>query len=84
MTDRFYVFLDKEQSGGWRVELRNKPGTVANLQEGTAEFCNSLIDHRLRDIVNAETSGIREALVKRAFMEGVPKPGLEGAIFKKP
>lgn len=80
MTDRFYVFLDKEQSGRWQIELRNKPGAAVNLQEAVAEFCNSLVDHRLRDIVNAETGGIREALVKRAFMEGVPKPGLEGAV----
>lgn len=80
MTDRFFLFLDKDQDGRWIVELRNKPDSQADLQQALSEFCNSLIDFRLRDIVNAETGGIREALVRRAFMEGVPKPGLEDAI----
>ena len=80
MTDRFFLFLDKDQDGRWIVELRNKPDSQADLRQALSEFCNSLIDFRLRDIVNAETGGIREALVRRAFMEGVPKPGLEGAV----
>jgi len=80
MTDRFFLFLDKDQDGRWIVELRNKPDNQADLQAALSEFCNALIDFRLRDIVNAETGAIREALVRRAFMEGVPKPGLEGAV----
>jgi His-Xaa-Ser system protein HxsD len=79
-TDRYFVFIDREASGRWIVEIRNKPGNTSDLQEATAEFCNTLIDYRLRDLVTAETGGIREALVRRAFMEGVPRPGLEGAI----
>src|SRR6185369_3735856 len=80
LTDRFFVFLDRTEDGRWMAEMRNKPGGSANLQDATSEFCNSLIEFRLRDIVNAETGAIREALVRRAFLEGVPKPGLEGAI----
>jgi His-Xaa-Ser system protein HxsD len=80
MTDRFYLFIDKRPSGPWLIEMRNKPGSSADLQQACAELCNSIIDFRLRDIVNKETLGIREALVKRAFVEGVPKPGLDGAI----
>jgi len=79
-TDRYFVFIDREDNCRWIVEIRNKPGKTSDLQEATAEFCNALIDYRLRDLVTAETGSIREALVRRAFMEGVPKPGLEGAI----
>lgn len=80
MTDRFFVFLDRDPDGRWIVEIRSKAGSAADLRDATSEFCNSLIDFRLRDIVNAETGSIREALVRRAFMEGVPKPGLDGAV----
>jgi His-Xaa-Ser system protein HxsD len=79
-TDRSYVFLDKDSDGRWLVEIRSKSPSDEQLQQALADFCNSLIDFRLRDIVNAETGAIREALVRRAFMEGIPKVGLEGAI----
>lgn len=78
LTDRHYVFLDRE-GGRIRVEIRNKPGTSADLQLACADFCNALVDFRLRDIVAKETGGIREALVKHAFLQGVPEPGLPGA-----
>jgi His-Xaa-Ser system protein HxsD len=78
LTDSHYVFLDRE-GGRIRVEIRNKPGSDADLRQTCAEFCNSLIDFRLREIVAQETGTIREALVKQAFMEGVPTPGLSGA-----
>ena len=80
LTDRFYLFLERIPSGAVRVELRNKPGSTASLQGACAEFCNALIDFNVREIVNRETLGIREALLRHAFMEGVPKPGLEGAV----
>jgi His-Xaa-Ser system protein HxsD len=78
LTDRFYVFLDRD-GARIRIELRNKPGSTADLQQACAELCNALVDFRLRDIVSQETGGIRDALVKQAFLEGVPKPGLSGA-----
>jgi His-Xaa-Ser system protein HxsD len=78
LTDRQFVFLDRE-GGRIRVEIRNKPGSEADLRQACAEFCNALVDFRLRDIVAQETGSIREALVKQAFMEGVPTAGLSGA-----
>jgi His-Xaa-Ser system protein HxsD len=78
LTDRHYVFLDKE-GDRMRIEIRNKSGSTADLQQACAEFCNAMVDFRLRDIVARETGGIRDALVKQAFLEGVPKPGLDGA-----
>jgi His-Xaa-Ser system protein HxsD len=79
-TDKHYVFLERADSGAIKIELRNKPGSNADLATTCSEFCNSLVDFRVREIVNNETSGIRETLIKRAFLEGVPASGLTGAI----
>ncbi len=61
------------------ARTNNKPGSTADLSQACAELCNALVDFRLRDIVAQETGGIRDALVKQAFLEGIPKPGLAGA-----
>jgi len=78
-TDRYYVFLDRAPEGRIVVELRAKEADHGDLRVACAEFCNALVDFRVRDIVTKETMPIREALVTRAFTEGVPKPGLQGA-----
>lgn len=78
-TDRFYVFLDVPQPGRVMVEFRPKE-TIADdgLQAAVAEFCNMLLDFRVREVVLLETAQIREALVTRAFMEGIPHSGFPG------
>jgi His-Xaa-Ser system protein HxsD len=78
-TDRYYLFLDRTAEGRIVVELRIKNVSDGDLRAACAEFCNALIDFRVRDIVGQETMPIREALVTKAFMEGVPEPGLHGA-----
>lgn len=79
-TDRFYLFLDSTEDGRVTVEFRAKTSSSpTQLQEACAEFCNSLIDFRVREEVRKQTGPIREALVTKAFMEGIPKPGLTGA-----
>jgi His-Xaa-Ser system protein HxsD len=78
-TDRYYVFLDRAPEGRIVVELRAKEADHSDLRVACAEFCNALIDFRVRDIVAKETMPIREALVTKAFTEGVPHPGLQGA-----
>lgn len=76
-TDRFYIFLDSPNEGRVLVELRSKdPAQPSDLKAACAEFCNSLIDFRVRDLVAQETMGIRETLVTKAFMEGIPKSSL--------
>lgn len=79
-TDRFYVFLDTASNNRLLVELRVKVASPqkTDLQGACAEFCNSLVDFRVRSMVLTETSAVREALVAKAFMEGVPKPPIEG------
>ena len=78
-TDRYYVFLDRAPEGRIVVELRAKEVGGDDLRIACAEFCNALIDFRVRDIVAKETMPIREALVTKAFTEGVLRPGLQGA-----
>ena len=80
-TDSFYLYLDAPQHGRVTVELRAKgPTTAEALERACSEFCNSLIDFRVRQIVLAETIPIREALILKAFAEGVSTPGLAGAV----
>lgn len=76
-TERFYVFLDTSSDDRLLVELRPKITSPAvDLLAACAEFCNSLVDFRVRGMVLSETNNVRDALVTKAFMEGVPKPGI--------
>jgi His-Xaa-Ser system protein HxsD len=79
-TDRFYLFIDADGADRLSIEIRSKDDTSSDLSSAAREFCNSLVDFRLRDIVNAETGSIRDSLVRRAFQEGQPKAGLSGAV----
>jgi len=79
-TDRYYVFIDDDGPERLSIEIRQKSDDFTDLTIAADEFCNSLIDFRLRDIVNAETGSIRDSLIRRAFQEGRPSVGLNGAI----
>lgn len=77
-TDRFYVFLDTASDDRLLVELRPKVSSApVDLAVACAEFCNSLVDFRVRGMVLNETNAVREALVTKAFMEGIPKPSIK-------
>jgi His-Xaa-Ser system protein HxsD len=79
-TDRFYVFVDPTPDNRVSIELRPKSASShVDLQGACGEFCNSLVDYRVRGLVLNETSVVRDALVAKAFMEGIPKPA-EGDI----
>ena len=73
-TDRFYIFLDSTPDNRLSVELRPKVSAPpTDLQSACAEFCNSLVDFHVRALVLKETHAVREALVTKAFMEGIPE-----------
>ena len=77
-TDRFYVYIGSSAPQQLDIELRSKSADQAvDLQASLAEFCNSLIDFSVREIVSKETGSIREALVTHAFTEGIPKTAAE-------
>jgi His-Xaa-Ser system protein HxsD len=57
-----------------RLTLKHKIPTLENpnpirIDELTGEFCNSLLDFELRRQVEAETAGIRQLIVAKAFSE---------------
>lgn len=77
-TDRYYLFLEPTPNGEIAIEIRGKATMTADdLKAAASEFCNSLIDFRVRERVMQQTATIRDALVVRAFAEGMPA-GLPG------
>jgi His-Xaa-Ser system protein HxsD len=80
-TDRFFVHLRRSGAETIMVELRHKgEGTAEELSRALSEFCNSLIDFKLRQVVLGETGAIREALVSKAFSEGLAGRRLGPAV----
>jgi His-Xaa-Ser system protein HxsD len=79
-TDQYYVFIAKDRSSGLvGVELRAKSGSsVDSLKGAVGEFSNQLLDYDVRQRVFAETSAVRDTLIKKAFFEAKapPPPGL--------
>lgn len=71
-TDRYYVYLASNDDGKIVVELRAKtPTSKDELGVACSEFCNSLVDYRVRESVLAETKTVREQLILKAFGEGL-------------
>lgn len=71
-TDQCYVFIDKStpEDSSLLVELRNKSSVDDSLTKLAREFCNRLLDQRVRDIVIKETGKVRDFLVEKAFQDG--------------
>jgi His-Xaa-Ser system protein HxsD len=70
-TDSHYLFLSRLPRGTvLTVELRQKQGTsLADLQAAGGEFANRLLDAEVRQRVLAETSNVRDTLIRKAFFE---------------
>lgn len=51
--------------------IRAKGNQELCLENIAGEFCNSLIDQSVREIVNNQTQGIRDVIVKKAFSEAL-------------
>ncbi len=78
-TDRYYLFLDATSDGKVIVEIRGKSSLAPDVLKATIlDFCNSLVDFRVREQVMKQTSSVRDALILRAFGEGSPWPDLPG------
>jgi His-Xaa-Ser system protein HxsD len=76
-TDKFYVFLAKNfETGLLDIEFRLKQGEdTEQLKIACGEFSNYLLDQEVRQKVLLETSGIRDALIKKAFVDArIPPP----------
>ena len=70
-TDQYYVYFSEDRNTGLlNVELRLKQGDDAErLKAACGEFWNKLLDYQVRETVLAQTSSIRDTLVKKAFFE---------------
>lgn len=73
-TDRCYLFITRPGPDLFRVQFKTKglktPNTVPEpLEDIAGEFLNSLLDHQLRQDIEAQTGQIRELLVAKAFAE---------------
>lgn len=72
-TDRYYLFLSRnlKEAKYIRIEIRQKKESDScHLDAACREFCNALIDYRVRRIILSETRDIRDALLRKAFGEG--------------
>lgn len=68
-TDRCYLFLKRVDRDSIEVHITPKTNNldVGNL---VGDFCNELIDQRLRTDIARESGKIREIIVAQAFAEG--------------
>lgn len=75
-TDRCYLFLSRLPASCIAVQIKAKQGGVP-LDQVAGEFCNELINQRIRVDIARETGRIRELIVAKALAEG----NLLGAEF---
>ena len=80
LTDDYYIYLSrfsKQPDVFISAELRLKDLSENNmplLEESCHDFCNILIDQEVRQIIQRETSTLRDTLVQKAFFEGCSSP----------
>ena len=67
-TDRAYLYLRTETSHEIIVEFRSKQNQE-NLHPVIGDFCNELVNQRIRLDLAAETQSIRQMIVAQAFSE---------------
>ncbi len=74
ITDRCHVRLVTTPEGKLFAEICTKDGrSDATPIEIRKDFENALVDFTLRERIASETREIHEALIKRAFVESMPK-----------
>lgn len=85
LTDQYYLYLFRDGThpeSKLIVELRlKKQGDQIFLENACREFSNNLLDQEVRQTVQAETSGLRDSLVQKAFFEGRPRAFAGQAIL---
>ncbi len=69
-TDRCYLFLTREEGNPPVVTVQfSKKSPNHDLPAIAGEFCNELINQKVRADIAAETKAIRELIVAQAFAE---------------
>lgn len=64
--DRCHVLIEPLDSEKTKVTLKAKK-LLENVEFLAGEFCNEVLDQELREVVAAETEGIRNLLMAEAF-----------------
>lgn len=73
LSDRCHIHFRPRIDGQLVAEVRVKDGAGLDLTAACGEFCNALADAALRTRIAAETAGIQEALLQRAFVQLLPE-----------
>lgn len=75
-TNIAYVHMPESPDNKFTVVIKLKHSAPSledprpiSIQEFVGEFCNSLLDYELRRQVEAETAGIRQLVLAKAFSE---------------
>jgi His-Xaa-Ser system protein HxsD len=69
-TDRCYLFLEREEEGEQVTVNFAAKTSLGDLATVAGEFCNELVNQRVRRDISAETRPLRELIVAQAFAEG--------------
>ncbi len=70
-TDRCYLYLAQKADSKelWIITLSAR-SPADDLLAAAGEFCNQLVDHELRQLIEREAGSLRELIVAQAFAEG--------------
>ena len=80
LTEKSYIYLSQDNKKKIILEIRPKGDyKKIPLDNLVGEFCNGLIDFRVRETVLKETKPIREALLTKAFTENINTKGVQNA-----
>lgn len=66
--DRFHILISVSDNGHTQVVLKPK-GTLRDPEFLAGEFCNDVLDQELREVVAAQTEGIRNLLLAHTFSQ---------------
>lgn len=80
-TEEYYIqlSLNEQKTTLLDVVFRTKDFQTPVSENLIGEFCNSLLDQKIRHFIQKETTLVRDIVVKRAFSEALSKEELEKA-----
>ncbi len=76
-TDRCYLYLTRADADSIQVHMAPKSAT-SDMNAIAGDFCNEMIDQKLRSDIARESGKIREIILAQAFSEGNLLDGLAG------
>ncbi|HXJ93204.1 MAG TPA: His-Xaa-Ser system protein HxsD [Terriglobia bacterium] len=68
-TDKCYVFLEREKGSHEVIVHFAAKASYDGLAALAGDFCNELVNQKVRSDISAETNPLRELIVAQAFTE---------------